>query len=263
MKELEIKDNGKVKVLQFTKMSEFEDKVALAIALKEYGNGFKREENMNLTRRKYINISEYLNINHNDIVLLKQDHTNNIITIEKNKKYTIENVDGIITSLKNIPTAITFADCIPIFFYDPVKNVIANIHSGWKGTVNRISLKAVEILIKKYNSKPEDMICMIGPCIRKDHFLVNKDVKDIFYYKFNTLCKKYDIITKTNMYNEKGIQYLIDTVLLNKIMLNKIGLLDKNIIDCNICTVCSNDMFHSRRVEGINYEVNSAIMMLK
>ena len=65
------------------------------------------------------------------------------------------------------------------------------------------------------------------------------------------------------MYNEKGIQYLIDTVLLNKIMLNKIGLLDKNIIDCNICTVCSNDMFHSRRVEGINYEVNSAIMMLK
>ena len=65
------------------------------------------------------------------------------------------------------------------------------------------------------------------------------------------------------MYNEKGIQYKIDAVLINKLILKENGILDKNIIDSEICTVCNSNDFHSRRVEGVDYEVNTGLMMLK
>ena len=85
----------------------------------------------------------------------------------------------------------------------------------------------------------------------------------IFETKFEHFCKKYDIISKANSFNEKGEQYKIDAVLINKLILKEHGLLERNIIDSEICTVCNSDDFHSRRVEGIDYEVNTGIMMLK
>ena len=109
----------------------------------------------------------------------------------------------------------------------------------------------------------QNIICLIGPCIRKDHFLVNDDVKEIFESKFYNFNQKYDIITRTDKFNEKGIQYAIDAVLVNKLILIESGLLEKNVIDSQTCTVCESDKFHTRRVEGINYELNTGIMMLK
>lgn len=263
LKSTKIIDYGNIKVLEFNKMLEFKDKVEVLVALKTYNNGFSRLKNFEPDNNKYKNIAKVLNVQPTDIIVAKQSHTDNIAIIEKNKPYDLEDIDGIITNIKNIPTAITFADCTPIFFYDPIQNVIANIHSGWKGTVQKIAEKAIHELITKYNSKPQNIICLIGPCIRKDHFLVNDDVKDIFEDKFKHFSKKYDIIAKTNMYNEKGIQYKIDAVLINKLILKENGILDKNIIDSEICTVCNSNDFHSRRVEGVDYEVNTGLMMLK
>ena len=281
-----IVDDGKTQLLKFKKLDEFKDKVELVYSLKTYNNGFKYEikdevhEDVRLT--KFNNIAQSLNIDKRKIILPKQEHTDNIRIIkEKDIVYNIDNldnidsnlvtnlfyhlrdVDGLITNVKGAILATTFSDCTPLFFYDPIKNVIANIHSGWVGTTKKIGKKAVEILVNQMDCNPKNILCFIGPHIRKDHFLVNDDVKDIFENTFSDICKKYNVIEETNLHNAKGRQYKIDTTLINKLMFEESGILEKNIFDCNLCTVCNKDMFHSRRAEGIDYEVNTGIMYLK
>lgn len=222
-----------------------------------------------------------------NIVQLNQEHTDRILNITtfddvSNDTYNInylekENIieryngkhnlkaepyDAVMTNLTGIATVITTADCIPIMIYDPINNVISNVHSGWKGTVQEIGIKAIHNMKKNYSSKPENLIFCLGPNIKKDHFLVNDDVKQIYENKFKEIIKHYEIITPTEFSNEKGRQYEIDNTLLYKILLKQAGLLDKNIIDSGICTVCSSNEFHSRRVEGTDYEVNASVMML-
>lgn len=270
MSNITIKDNGKIQVMLFNKMMEFEDKVRLGVSLKTYDNNFKVYQNgvsiykeYSDVKKKYQLMADAMDINVSDILIPRQMHTDNIYEIHSREDITKEPVDGFITDVSNIPIATTFADCIPLFFYDPIQNVIANIHSGWKGTVKRIGQKAVEKLKNDYGSKAENIICLIGPCIRKDHFLVNEDVKEIFETTFKDLCKKEEIIIETDKINENGKQYAVDTVLINKLIFKEMGLQEKNIIDSEICTVCEADKFHSFRVEGKDYELNTGIIMLK
>ena len=250
--------------------------------------------------KKFDKIAQSLNIDKRKIILPKQEHTDNIRIIEEkdiidnnsnctkkedldnktnyikkdnldnidsnlvtNLFYKLRDIDGMITNVIGAILATTFADCTPLFFYDPIKNVIGNIHSGWPGTTKKIGDKAVDMLVNQMGCNPKNILCFIGPHIRKECFLVNDDVKEIFEKTFTDICKKYNVIEETNLHNEKGKQYRIDTTLINKIMLKEKGILEENIYDCNLCTVCNKDMFHSRRAEGINYEVNTGIMYLK
>lgn len=258
-----IEYNENIEVLKFKKMQEFKDKVDLVVTLKTHKNGFKVKADSDVRKTKFLSVSNYIGINNMDIILPIQAHTDNIVCIKYKTEKKLINIDGLITNVKNIPIATTFADCTPLFFYDPIKNVIANIHSGWLGTTKKIGEKAVKILIEKYNCKAENILCFIGPSIREDHFLVNEDVKNIFENKFKQFIYKYKIIKNTDRYNEKGKQYSIDTILVNKIILKNIGILEKNIYDCGLCTMCNKDKFHSRRIEGKNYETNTGIMILK
>lgn len=292
MQDYYIVDDGKTQLLKFKKLDEFKDKVELVYSLKTYNNGFKYDLKENAVEdvrvKKFDKIAQSLNIDKRKIILPKQEHTDNIRIIEEkdiidnkynfdekdsldiidsnlvtNLFYKLRDIDGLITNVKGAILATTFADCTPLFFYDPIQNVIANVHSGWVGTTKKIGAKAVDMIVNQMGCNPKNILCFIGPHIRKDHFLVNDDVKEIFENTFPDICKNYNVIEETNLHNEKGKQYRIDTTLINKIMLKEKGILEENIFDCNLCTVCNKDMFHSRRAEGIDYEVNTGIMYLK
>ena len=71
----------------------------------------------------------------------------------ENKNEFYNNIDGLLTNKKGISLSLRFADCTPILFYDPDKNVIGNIHSGWKGTVQKIGQKALIKMIKEYDCR--------------------------------------------------------------------------------------------------------------
>ena len=166
--------------------------------------------------------------------------------------------DGLITNQKNIILSTTNADCILLLFFDPVKKVIANTHSGWKGTIQRIAVKTVEKMIKEFECNPKDIICCICPSIRKCHFEVEKDVKDMFEKEFK------DLENLNNIIEEKipNTKWNIDTVLINKMLLEKQGLKKENIIDSGICSVCNSDIIHSYRVEKNGYGLNTALISL-
>ena len=112
---------------------------------------------------------------------------------------------------------------------------------------------------KEFGCNPNDIICCICPSIRKCHFEVEKDVKEIFEEEFKELKYNDEIIEET-IQNKK---WHIDTVLINKMILKEAGLKEENIIDSGICSVCNSQLIHSYRAEGENYNLNTAVIELK
>ena len=183
-----------------------------------------------------------------NIVKPHQTHTDKVEVVNSTSD-TFENVDGAITNKENILLCTSSADCTSLFFYDDEKKVIGDVHSGWRGTLQKIGKKAVEKMISEYDCKPENIICCISPCIKKCHFEVEEDVMQMFKNEFDYTGRIDEIIEKGKVVD--GIQkYNIDTTLINKIILAEVGLQESNIIDSNICTVCDSDLFHSFRADG-------------
>ena len=137
-----------IEYLQFKKLLNYpEIKYAYVIGLEKDFNINKNEE----AKNNYKKICKELNLNYNNIVNTKQNHTDNIQIVNKkiNKDMPdfniYENTDGLITNRKGIVLATINADCILLVFYDPVKKIIANVHSGWRGTLKRISEKTIKM----------------------------------------------------------------------------------------------------------------------
>lgn len=257
-----------IEYLQFRKLLEYQDKITHAYTLgidKNYRtiskNGNMPAEENRKVQENYKQLCKAISANSENIVYSNQFHTDNVECVEKLINFNEEKiqVDGLCTNKKEIILSTINADCILFLFYDPVKNVIANVHSGWRGTLQRISVKTVQIMKEKYGSNPENIICCICPSIRKCHFEVEKDVKEMFEKEFKTLYNINEIIEE-KIPNQK---WNIDTVKINKIILEQACLKPQNIIDSQICSVCNKDLIHSFRVEKEGYGVETAIIGLK
>lgn len=168
-------------------------------------------------------------------------------------------VDGLLTREKNLGLLLTYADCTPLLFYDPVKHVVANTHSGWKGTYQRIGYKTALKMINEAGCDPKDIICCIGPHIRKCSFEVDKDVADMFYQEFIDLTGMDEIIS----YDPEKNKYFIDTAEVNKQILIKAGLGESNIYDAGVCTVCDSEVCQSFRTDKALSGRAGAIIGLK
>lgn len=264
------KKNEEIEYLQFRKLLEYKE-IVHCYTLKandfDVAGNDTYEEKKASVQLNYEKLANAMQISKDTILRPYQTHTDVVKAVNEKweqKKISIfpeefNNVDGLITNLPNIAFSLGYADCIPLFFYDPTKKVIGNIHSGWKGTLKKIAKNAIEKMEREYMCKPKDIICCIGPSIRKCHFEVEDDVYEMFYKEFLYTGRTNDIISKENTDNSK---YYIDTVLINKIILQEAGLKEKNIIDSGICTVCNSSVMHSYRVDKDNAGRNTAIISL-
>lgn len=278
---------GPIEYLQFKKLLEFKELVHCYTLSANNLDFFTQNPNLD---ECYNKICEALNIQKENIVRPKQNHTDCIKNVENTTKKSsnledkvnvseklnnfenegnsskkvkdLKNVDGLLTDKENINLMLTFADCTPIFLHDPVKQVIGNIHSGWRGTVQKIGQKAVCKMVEDYGSRPANIIACIGPCIGKCHFEVDEDVKEIFEKTFSYLERNNDIIEKSKIIEGKQ-KYLIDTTLINRCILEKVGIKPENIIESGICTVCNSEYMHSYRAMGDKAGRNATIIALK
>ena len=268
---IHIKRNN-IEYIQFRRLLEYPNLVH-AFTLKKYGIDFGSNANFEKRKTKYINnyktLAEILGINYKKIFRPLQTHTDVIKNVEEKDltenfefKEEFKDVDGVITKQKGLYLSLLYADCTPIIFYDPVKNIVANTHSGWKGTLQKIAQKTVKKMKEEYGCNSKDIICCIGPCIRKCHFQVENDVKDLFYKEFEYTKRINEIIQKDMIIDGKQ-KYKIDTTLINKIILEEEGILKENIIDSEICTVCNGDLIHSFRVDKEKSGRNTMIIGMK
>lgn len=197
--------------------------------------------------QSYKKVTNALGVEWQNIVKPHQTHTDRVESVE-NASEEFNEVDGVITNKKDIILCTTSADCTSLILYDDVKKVVADVHSGWKGTLKQIGKKAVEKMINDYGCNPKDIICCIGPHIRKCHFEVEEDVMQMFKDEFE-FTGRIDEIIETGRRVDGVQKYNIDTTLINKIILEEVGLTKENIIDCGICTVCNSEQFHSYRAD--------------
>ena len=263
-----------VQYLQFRRLFEYSDILVHAYSLgidKNFRTARAKnvepltQEEVKKANKDYSDLCNAIEMNYIDAVKPNQAHTKNVKKVDEHvninkpdfnlKEYDF--TDGLITNKSNILLATTNADCILLMFFDPIKKAIANVHSGWKGTLQRISVETVEKMQKEYGSNSKDIICCICPSIRKCHFEVEKDVQTLFENEFKDL--KLDEIIERKSENK----WLIDTVKINEEILQKAGLRKENIIDCGICSVCNSDLIHSYRVEKEKYGLSTAIIGLK
>ncbi len=84
--------------------------------------------------------------------------------------------DIILTDRPEITLFMRFADCTPIFLYDPIKKVTGMVHAGWQGTVKKACKTAIETMQDRYQSDPADVLAGIGPSIGGHHYPVGPEV---------------------------------------------------------------------------------------
>lgn len=140
------------------------------------------DENVNENFRR---IALFFETSPDRIVCAQQTHTSNvrIVTeadagkgVTRDRDYT--DVDGLITDVPGLVLYTSHADCVPIYFYDPVRRVIALAHSGWKGTAARIGEVTIRKMQEIYGCRPEDIYAAIGPSICQDCYEVSEDVAE-------------------------------------------------------------------------------------
>jgi len=159
-----------------------------------------------------------LNLEKKKLVLIKQTHSSKVIMINKNNLNKNLEADGMITSLNYVVLGILTADCAPIFIFDNSNKFVCSLHSGWKGTLNNISKKAI-LLFEKYDINRNNLSAIIGPCLGFNNYEVEKDFekkfinKDINYSQF--FKRKNNI---KSYFNIRGlINYQLKELGLNKV----------------------------------------------
>ena len=88
----------------------------------------------------------------------------------------LEGYDAFICALPGVAVGVRTADCVPVLLYDPVRRVVAAVHSGWKGTVLKIAQKTILLMEKDFGCSPADLRAVIGPAIGPDSFQVGPEV---------------------------------------------------------------------------------------
>lgn len=182
-------------------------------------------------------------------VFCRQVHSGNVVVVTGQQRgagvYTREtalvDTDAMITNEAELCLSVLAADCVPVLLYDPVKNVIGAVHSGWKGTVAKILTNTIERMKEEFGTNPEDLKVGIGPSIGPESYEVDTPVIEAFAASFpgNEFIQTKD--------ETHGMLNLWEA---NKSLLLEAGVQDHNIEIAGIDTYTNTDRFFSERKDG-------------
>ena len=189
-----------------------------------------RKEVVDTNRKLFFN---ELGLNENMVSYQKQVHEDYIR--EVNTFGNCGESDALITTYKNLGLAISSADCPAIFIYNPVKKIIAAVHSGWRSTEKKIVQKTINKLKDAFNSNPQDLICYIGPSVSQKNYEVGEEVAHKFDDEF--------ILKKDNKF------YLDVAGASIKMMLDE-GVKKINMQVSKLCSFEYESLLHSYRRDG-------------
>ena len=161
----------------------------------------------------------------------------------------LEGFDAFVTELPGVAIGVRTADCVPVLLYDPVNRVVAAVHSGWKGTVKHISQKAIDVMVREFRSKPEDLRAVIGPGIGPDSFQVGEEVVGQFRDAGFPIGRIWSFMDAGDGTPMSGGHH-IDLFEANRWLLEETGVNSSNIQTAMIDTYTDLSFFSARR-EGV------------
>lgn len=172
-----------------------------------------------------------------------------VVTDPQTSREDLEGYDALITNVKGCAIGVRTADCIPVLLYDPVRQAVAAIHSGWKGTLNRISQKTIFKMADLYGTDPNDLKAVIGPGICKNCFQVGEEV--VQYFKQNGI--NVNPIYSWDGPRQEGSMrggHHLDLIEENRLLLVECGVKAENVQVSGICTYEDGRFFSARREGG-------------
>ncbi len=154
--------------------------------------------------------------------------------------------DAIVTDQRGAVILVQTADCQSIIIYDPVQNVVAGIHSGWKGSLLNIISSTVGVMSEEYGSVPADMLAGIGPSL-------------------GPCCSEF-INYRTEIPEEfwgyKDDMNHFDFWKLSEDQLHAKGVARPNIQVSQLCTKCNQDLFFSYRRDKVTGRLANIISII-
>ena len=209
-------------------------------------------------RENYRRMAVALGVDEKNIVKPRQTHTTNVHKVTKeNKEAEFQDVDGLVTNEPGLCLATTYADCVPLFFVDPVHKAIGLSHSGWRGTVGKIGEVTLKKMAEEYGTKAEDVIAAIGPSICQDCYEVSEDVIWKFKEAFD------EIYWKELFYEKENKKFQLNLWKANEIIMQQAGVRKENIAVTNVCTNCNSDLLFSHRATQGKRGALAAFLVLK
>ena len=229
----------------------------------ELNLSFTRGDVKEHVQENYKRLAEALGVTPNAFVCTDQTHTTNVIKVGKAecgigvtrpKPYT--DIDGLITNEAGVVLSTFFADCVPLYFVDPVNKAIGMSHSGWRGTVGRMGAKTIEAMNKEYGSKAQDLVAAVGPSICQSCYEISRDVAEQFMEEFKG--------HETEILIDKGNdKFQLDLWKCNEIVLLEAGVRPENLAVTDVCTCCNSKLLFSHRATNGKRGNLGAFMFLK
>ncbi|SHI29911.1 peptidoglycan editing factor PgeF [Parasporobacterium paucivorans] len=225
---------------------------------------FTRGDEKENVLENFRRFAQALSIDPASVTISDQTHTANVRIMTKadrgkgiSKERDFHDVDGMITNEPGVALTTLYADCVPLYFLDPVTKSIGLSHAGWKGTVNKIGKATADAMHSSFGTNPSDLIVCIGPSICQDCYEVSEDVTGMFYGAFTPEQMSSMLKKKANG------KYNLDLWKANEFVLREAGIQAENITKPDICTCCNKQtMFSHRGLEGKRGNL-AAILMLK
>lgn len=234
---------GIVPYLEFELFDKYRETIGHGISTRAGGVSTGHLEGLNLgialgdskenLAENYRRFSESVGFDLDSLVLANQDHTDQVLVVkEAGKGYgdPVFGVDGFITDIVDVPLMVRFADCQGVLMFDPVKRVIASVHSGWRGNVQNIIGKTVGRMVKEFGVNPGDLLVGISQSLGKCHAEFSDPIAELPEEMHKFIDGKFVDLWACSM------EQLLER-----------GVLEENVEMARRCTVCENDEFFSFR----------------
>lgn len=211
--------------------------------------GFSRGDDPVAVMENFRRIGEAIGVSAEDMVVSAQTHTTNLYNVTASDRgrgviyergYT--DIDGLLTDQPGVVLCTQYADCVPLFFADPVRRVVATSHAGWRGTAAGIAQVTVQRMVSDYGCQPENILAAIGPSIGRCCFEVDTPVYEDF--------TKVEVFDGNCVVFTPNDKYYIDLWEVNRRFLLAAGVKADNITVTDLCTRCHPDVFWSHRATG-------------
>jgi hypothetical protein len=203
----------------------------------------KREGNLKNIRENFRRAAAAAGFRYESIVLDNYEHGCGIYRVKKEdagKGLLIETdlpkCDALIVDQPGITAVTLHADCVPLFYLDPVRRVACAAHAGWRGIFGGLPRMIPETMAKTYHSEAKDILAAIGPHISSCCYEVGEDLAGMFEEKFS----------KSTTERRDGKVYLdLEAAILTQFM--DAGILAENVTISGLCTSCHPELFYSHR----------------
>ena len=254
---MQIREKNGVTYLTYPSLEKMEDVIhGFSTRLGGVSKGIYSSMNLSFSRgddeeavwENFRRMSSALGVSPENLVMSDQTHTTNVrVVTQKDKgcgfsrKKDYTDVDGLITNVPGLVLTTFYADCVPLFFVDPVHHAIGLSHSGWRGTAGRIGQVTVERMKEAFGTEPGDVYAAIGPSICQDCYEVSEDVIEIFADQFDPSYHA------GLFYKKQNGKYQLNLWEANRIVFVEAGIREDRISQPGICTCCNPQFLFSHR----------------